>query len=111
VDHRCVRSDASAFTAIYFVTHGEHGHKFHFYRRGSAVSRIAPAEVPTAQIAVAPVLHLSGISLAISNSAGDGLRDAARDAAAAAALATQGYGAVAPIPRAAAVRAALEAQR
>ena len=40
--------------------------------------------------------------------AGDSLRDAGRYAAAAAALSTQGYGAVAPIPRTADVRAALE---
>ena len=43
--------------------------------------------------------------------AGDSLRDAGRYAAAAAALSTEGYGAVAPIPRAAEVRAALEAGR
>ncbi|MBV9785035.1 MAG: sugar kinase [Acidisphaera sp.] len=41
--------------------------------------------------------------------AGDAPETAARYAAAAAALSTTGYGAVAPIPRAAAVRAALEA--
>ena len=40
--------------------------------------------------------------------AGDGLLDAARYAAAAAALSTQGYGAVAPIPHADAVRTALK---
>jgi 2-dehydro-3-deoxygluconokinase len=40
--------------------------------------------------------------------AGDALLDAGRYAAAAAALSTQGYGAVAPIPRAEDVRAALE---
>jgi 2-dehydro-3-deoxygluconokinase len=39
--------------------------------------------------------------------AGDSLLDAGRYAAAAAALSTEGYGAVAPIPRADAVRAAL----
>jgi 2-dehydro-3-deoxygluconokinase len=39
--------------------------------------------------------------------AGDSLRDAGRYAAAAAALSTQGFGAVAPIPHADAVRAAL----
>ena len=39
--------------------------------------------------------------------AGESLADAGRYAAAAAALSTEGYGAVAPIPRAAAVRAAL----
>jgi 2-dehydro-3-deoxygluconokinase len=236
IDHACVRSDAAAFTALYFVTHGRSGHEFHFYRRGSAASRIGPSDVPKEQIAAARVLHLSGISLAISDSAcdagyaaietaraagvqlsfdtnlrlklwslhraravmtdvlrqtdialpswddiraitgldepealvdhclrlgakvvalklgaegalvasaderhriapfpcspvdatgagdtfggafvarlvaGDGLRDAARYAAAAAALSTQGYGAVEPIPHAAAVRAALQAQ-
>ena len=46
VDHRCVQSDAAAFTAIYFVTHGERGHEFHFYRSGSAASRVSPADVP-----------------------------------------------------------------
>jgi 2-dehydro-3-deoxygluconokinase len=71
VDHASVRSDASAFTAIYFVTHGARGHEFHFYRRGSAASRLAPADVPKAQIAAARVLHLSGISLALSDSACD----------------------------------------
>ncbi len=71
VDHRCVRSDAAAFTAIYFVTHGERGHEFHFYRSGSAASRVAPADVPQAAIAAAKVFHLSGISLAISSSACD----------------------------------------
>ncbi len=41
--------------------------------------------------------------------AGDGLLEAGRYAAVAAALSTEGYGAVAPIPRAAQVRAALQA--
>lgn len=71
VDHGCVRSDPSAFTAIYFVTHGAHGHEFHFYRRDSAASRVGPGDVPQAQIAAAKVFHLSGISLAISDSACD----------------------------------------
>lgn len=71
VDHHCVRSDAAAFTAVYFVTHGERGHEFHFYRSGSAASRVSPADVPKAQIAAAKVFHLSGISLAISHSACD----------------------------------------
>ena len=43
--------------------------------------------------------------------AGDGLLQAGRYAAVAAALSTQGYGAVAPIPQAAAVRAALKEWR
>ena len=43
--------------------------------------------------------------------AGDALAQAGRYAAAAAALSTEGYGAVAPIPHAARVRAALQAGR
>jgi 2-dehydro-3-deoxygluconokinase len=71
VDHRGVHSDPTAYTAIYFVTHGEHGHEFSFFRRGSAASRMQPADLPRESIAAARVLHLSGITLAISESACD----------------------------------------
>jgi 2-dehydro-3-deoxygluconokinase len=71
VDHRDVRSDAAAYTAIYFVTHGERGHEFSFFRQGSAASRMRPDELPRERIASARVLHLSGITLAISDSACD----------------------------------------
>jgi len=71
VDHASVKTDGAAFTAIYFVTHGPHGHEFHFFRSGSAASRVAPADVPRERIGTARVLHLSGISLAISASACD----------------------------------------
>ncbi len=71
VDHECVKTDAAACTAIYFVTHGERGHAFHFYRSGSAASRLRPVDVPRERIATAKVLHLSGISLAISADACD----------------------------------------
>jgi 2-dehydro-3-deoxygluconokinase len=71
VDASCVASDTSAFTAIYFVTHDERGHEFHFHRAGSAASRVGPDNVPQAAIANAKVFHLSGISLAISASACD----------------------------------------
>ncbi len=71
IDHRDVRTDAQAYTAIYFVTHGAHGHEFSFFRQGSAASRMQPGELPRQRIAAASVLHLSGITLAISNSACD----------------------------------------
>jgi 2-dehydro-3-deoxygluconokinase len=71
VDHASVRSDADAFTAIYFVTHDARGHHFHFFRAGSAASRMRPADLPRERIAAARVLHLSGISLAIGASACD----------------------------------------
>ncbi|MGZ5265470.1 MAG: sugar kinase [Caldimonas sp.] len=69
VDASGVRDDASAFTAVYFVTHDDAGHHFDFVRAGSAASRITPAGLPRERIEGARVLHLSGISLAISPSA------------------------------------------
>jgi 2-dehydro-3-deoxygluconokinase len=71
VDHRGVKADPAAFTAIYFVTHGAKGHEFHFFRAGSAASRMTAADLPRERIARAKVLHLSGISLAISAQACD----------------------------------------
>jgi 2-dehydro-3-deoxygluconokinase len=73
VDTRGVERDAHAPTGIYFVTHGPQGHEFSYYRAGSAASRMTPAWLragPVAQtIASARFLHVSGISLAISDSA------------------------------------------
>jgi len=69
VDHTDVATDPHAFTAIYFVTHDAQGHHFHFFRQGSAASRMTPAQLPRERIAQARVLHLSGISLAISDAA------------------------------------------
>jgi 2-dehydro-3-deoxygluconokinase len=71
VDHQDVKTDAAAYTAVYFVTHDQRGHHFSFFRAGSAASRMTPADVPGERIAAAKVLHLSGISMAISNSACD----------------------------------------
>lgn len=71
VDHASVKTDPQAYTAIYFVTHDERGHHFSFFRSGSAASRMTPADLPRERIAAAKVLHLSGITLAISSSACD----------------------------------------
>ena len=71
VDASGVRIDADAFTAIYVVTHDAAGHHFSFFRRGSAASRMQPQDLPADRIAAAKVLHLSGISAAISDSACD----------------------------------------
>ncbi|MFJ3045839.1 sugar kinase [Herbaspirillum chlorophenolicum] len=60
-----------ASTGIYFVTHDGAGHHFHYLRAGSAASRYTPQQLPLDAIARAHVLHLSGISLAISESACD----------------------------------------
>jgi 2-dehydro-3-deoxygluconokinase len=69
VDRASVRVDPDAPTGVYFVTHGARGHDFHFLRRGSAASRVGPGDLPLARIRGARVLHVSGISLAISEAA------------------------------------------
>lgn len=71
VDTSRVVRDAGAHTGIYFVSHGPQGHVFSYMRAGSAASRLGPADVPEDAIASARVLHLSGISQAISASACD----------------------------------------
>ena len=71
VDASTVKRDPQAATAVYFVTHGPHGHSFSFHREGSAAARYAPADVPADAIRAARMLHLSGISQAISTSACD----------------------------------------
>nr|WP_157039745.1 sugar kinase [Aquincola tertiaricarbonis] len=71
VDDAGVRTDPAAFTAVYFVTHDAHGHHFSFFRSGSAASRMSPQTLALDRIRAARVLHLSGISMAISVSACD----------------------------------------
>lgn len=71
VDARHVRVDPDAPTGVYFVSHDAHGHRFDYLRAGSAASRYQHDQLPQAAIADARFLHLSGISLAISNSACD----------------------------------------
>ena len=76
IDVRHVVSDGDAPTGIYFVSHDEGGHHFSYYRAGSAASRLRPGDVPRQAIADARVLHVSGISQAISTSACDAVFEA-----------------------------------
>jgi len=71
VDASAVIRSAAAPTAIYFITHGKDGHEFTYFRAGSAASRVTPADVPGAVVAGARIVHASGISQAISDSACD----------------------------------------
>ncbi|RFU47791.1 sugar kinase [Paraburkholderia sp. DHOC27] len=71
VETAWVKVDSQAPTGVYFVSHGPAGHQFDYLRAGSAASRYAPADLPLDAIKSAQVLHLSGISLAISMSACD----------------------------------------
>lgn len=83
VDAATVIRRPDAPTAVYFVTHDEAGHHFAFYRAGSAAALYRAAEVPEAAIRTARMLHLSGISQAISDSACDAAFHAMRVARAA----------------------------
>ena len=83
VDASGVAIDDGASTGIYFVTHSAAGHAFTYYRAGSAASRMRPADVPVELIERAKYLHVSGISQAISASAGDAVAHAIERARAA----------------------------
>lgn len=71
VDTKTVIRRADAPTGIYFVTHDARGHHFTFYRTGSAAARYRAEEVPEDAIRAARILHVSGISQAISDTACD----------------------------------------
>lgn len=71
VDVSGVGIDPDAPTGIYFVTHGANGHEFSYLRAGSAAARMRPDDLPLDLIRATKVLHVSGISQAISASACD----------------------------------------
>jgi len=71
VDRSSVLVSKGGRTGIYFITYGEEGHVFTYARAGSAASRVGEADLPLDRIAAARVLHVSGISQAISESCAD----------------------------------------
>ena len=85
VDDAFVATDPEAPTAVYFVTHGAQGHAFSYRRAGSAASRLSPSNLPLEPVRSTALLHTSGITQAISDSACDAALaaiDAARAAGA-----------------------------
>ncbi|TMV08467.1 sugar kinase [Ruegeria sediminis] len=83
VDASLVERDPVAQTGLYFVRHGPEGHSFEYRRAGSAAARMTPAQLPLDAIRNARILHLSGITQAISADAratGFAAIDAAREA-------------------------------
>ena len=71
VDRSPVIVRPGARTGIYFISYRPEGHVFSYYRAGSAAAQVLPAELPLEAIASARVLHLSGISQAISTGCAD----------------------------------------
>jgi 2-dehydro-3-deoxygluconokinase len=83
VDASRIVVNGGAHTGLYFVTHGAQGHEFSYMRAGSAASRMSETDLPDDRIRAARILHVSGISQAISSSAADAVFaaiDIARDA-------------------------------
>jgi len=58
-------------TGVYFITQTPDGHRFSYRRAGSAASRMRPQDLPEPLLKRARMLHLSGISQAISSDAAD----------------------------------------
>ncbi|WP_327172290.1 sugar kinase [Streptomyces sp. NBC_01336] len=69
VDTSAVRRDPGRPTGIYFRTATDRGtdvHEVAYYRAGSAASAMSPANVPHEVLLTGRVLHLSGITAALS---------------------------------------------
>ena len=75
IDISAVTSVGDASTGIYFVTHSGDGHDFTYRRNGSAASLMSRSDLARPSVSAAlsscQILHLSGISQAISESAAD----------------------------------------
>jgi len=65
VDTRWVTMDPDAPTGVYFK---DPGHGVLYYRRGSAAARMSPASVADVPLEDAEVVHISGITAALSAS-------------------------------------------
>ncbi|MFI6287027.1 sugar kinase [Streptomyces sp. NPDC051018] len=77
VDTSAVARDPWRPTGIYFRTatdRSSDGHEVVYYRAGSAASAMSPATVPDADVTGSRVLHLSGITAALSGDCLDLMR-------------------------------------
>ena len=66
VDGSCVYRDPDAPTGLYIIEPDPADRHFTYYRSGSAASRYGAEHLPTNYLATAKLLHLSGITLAVS---------------------------------------------
>ncbi|MFB8000369.1 sugar kinase [Streptomyces sp. NPDC056002] len=67
VDVTGVRRDAAAPTGVYFKDPGPDGTRVHYYRAGSAASRMSAADADAIDLAGVRLLHLTGITPALSD--------------------------------------------
>jgi 2-dehydro-3-deoxygluconokinase len=71
VDVRWVRRDKSAPTGVFFKLRSSGRTTPYYYRRGSAASRLAEGDVPEEALEDVALVHLTGITMAVSDSARD----------------------------------------
>jgi 2-dehydro-3-deoxygluconokinase len=80
IDRSTVVVRAGERTGIYFIGYGDEGHRFSYFRKGSAASLVSPAELPLDAIAEARLIYVSAISQAISESCAEACLGAIRHA-------------------------------
>lgn len=80
LDLRCVERDPDSFTAVFFKWRSEGRSHVHYLRRGSAASRLTPDSIPDQALDGIRLVHLTGITMALSDSARCTVVDVARRA-------------------------------
>lgn len=71
VDTSAIALSTDSPTGLYFVDPVPDGHEYTYFRKNSAAALMTANDLPLDYIANAKILHISGISLAISHSARD----------------------------------------
>jgi 2-dehydro-3-deoxygluconokinase len=71
IDVEAVRIDPSAPTGLYLNETAEDGHRFTYWRTGSAGSRLEPADIGPAVLDDVGLLVVTGVTLAVSRSCAD----------------------------------------
>ncbi|MGW2026289.1 sugar kinase [Streptomyces decoyicus] len=66
VDVGHVERDRSAPTGVYFKDPGPQGTRVHYYRTGSAASKMTPASLDSLPLSTVRLVHLSGVTPALS---------------------------------------------
>jgi 2-dehydro-3-deoxygluconokinase len=88
IDLRYVVEDIAAPTGLFYKWRADGRSAVAYYRRGSAASRLSPANVPDAALAGAELVHLTGITMALGEGPRELVIDVARRARAAGAIVT-----------------------
>jgi 2-dehydro-3-deoxygluconokinase len=86
LDVRFVGVDADAATGLYVNEATGDGHRFRYYRRASAGARVGMSDLDTGFLLGLRALHVTGVSLSISDSAADATEAAVSRARAAGAI-------------------------